>query len=415
MVVLETLPVNTMNFRDILLTLGLGISSVFGCSDNNVPYEVPLPPRKVWHDYKEVTLEMGEKLGRNTPVLSYDDLSHTLFGGTIDGGSYYSTISLGDSGQPHDLFWLTGSDGAEMIQGENERDVYGNYLFCDSDELIMVGTLTFSPPFEDYVEDGQPVVGLHQRMLNYMDDIYTIRSATRNGDGLFMEWVAGGKFLMDENSTAIITETQHEEYSRYYLDPLGYFSMYEFEPIRPPLQEQYEVELLIVSPGSLEAKYRINGEITDALSPGEFYTLADGTRIMQDFITQSPSGVDQAAFYWDADIINIADADITDGMPSFFTPPYRNGEGIEDAVIRINGQYDGNNLELRSIEWGTGCDAVLGEMFIGEGQSLREHLDEPEGIPGRRLDIAYLGSSGNTHTVRVGSILGMVYDIDVQD
>jgi hypothetical protein len=42
---------------------------------------------------------------------------------------------------------------------------------------------------------------------------------------------------------------------------------------------EYEVELLVISETSNEAKFKINGEITDALSEGEEDTLADGSVI----------------------------------------------------------------------------------------------------------------------------------------
>jgi hypothetical protein len=75
----------------------------------------------------------------------------------------------------------------------------------------------------------------------------------------------------------------------------------------------YEVEVIIVSDSALTAKFRINGETTDALAEGDTYELADGTEIIVTEVLPNEgseaAGADQVTFFLGANKVTLQAGD----------------------------------------------------------------------------------------------------------
>ncbi len=97
--------------------------------------------------------------------------------------------------------------------------------------------------------------------------------------------------------------------------------------------------------------------------------------------------------------LGIKDNDFTDnvGYPSVWI---NNGETIEDATINMFGTVEGDVFTLEMIRYQLTADAILGDVFIPVGGSLRQQLDEPEGTLG--FDIYLDSFSNNIATVGFG-------------
>ncbi|MBW3001996.1 hypothetical protein KY338_02420 [Candidatus Woesearchaeota archaeon] len=108
---------------------------------------------------------------------------------------------------------------------------------------------------------------------------------------------------------------------------------------------EYEIEVLVISETSNEAKFKINGEITDALSEGEEDTLADGSVIeVKKIITdESPSKV---IICFDYGILHCSGivGELTDGETENYVVGNYEYE-VEASVyqgnfrLQVNGEY----------------------------------------------------------------------------
>jgi hypothetical protein len=159
----------------------------------------------------------------------------------------------------------------------------------------------------------------------------------------------------------------------------------------------YEVTAVFISDpssaGSPEAKFAVNGELTDGLEDGDTDTLSNGLQIgVRDLLVNSREGI--VEFFLGANKIQFTDTTTTSGT-AFNGDVEISNENIEDAAISIVGSYtssDNTTYEITNIKYRLTADAKVGStIYVPAGHGVREFLDEPEGLLSPTFDITYEG------------------------
>lgn len=249
-----------------------------------------------------------------------------------------------------------------VIWGENEYDEEGHWLFYNDGDTLFTHELEFTRGVESQIDAFGNLTDLLGEKLMVLGQDYRVTRANTDGIGLELH-LLGAK--------AVNTQDQHD-IRTYSVDGT-----------------EYDVSIGFTDPNTGEAGYVINGEWTGVLQPGQMYQLADGSNLGH-FDSYAAGGSNLAEFGLHAHLLEWIDENITDaseGAPI----PYQHGEAIEDGWVKINGWFLPNgDVELIRVQYRLQSDAMLGDLFVGAGETVSEHLDEPEGLPGR-FDFGYAG------------------------
>jgi len=161
----------------------------------------------------------------------------------------------------------------------------------------------------------------------------------------------------------------------------------------------YEVEVLVIADtannGDGSVKFRVNGEVSDALTDGETDVLADGLEIGIREIMPNEAGdvtQDLVEFFLGANKIKLQDKEYIDA--AFEQGVEVTGEDIEDAYVKIAASNLSTSVvEISDIKYRLIADALPGtsDIYIPAGHGLRQYLDEPEGMLSPGWDIKYEG------------------------
>ena len=161
----------------------------------------------------------------------------------------------------------------------------------------------------------------------------------------------------------------------------------------------YSVRLLAVYP-DFRASFMIDNEITPPMSSGDVYfygAAAIPVYLSVTDIVYSPTG-GYAHVYLGRDRVELTDRDYTDstGGPDLgFTNAgvMVNNEQIEDAWVYLHATLVDNVFKLWSFKYRLLADALPGsrDIYARPGETVRQLLDEPEGMIGGNWDIKYNG------------------------
>lgn len=347
------------------------VATFIGCHDDDrKKSENTIQPQDCV-DAVDILLAEGQKIDAVKESLSYLDLPSILEGTAIG--------TLPDAAQVHQYlrfgpFASNAPQSSAVWNTQNELDQTGDFLYFKDGDRIFEYQLDFENGLTSQVS-GNTLIDLLDKHLPVLGVQRRIVKAKRAGDLVDLILMAGE---FKSQAAAFGPQT-------YIIDG-----------------KEYEVNVPYASSEfNGDAQYAINGELTPALSPGEPYVLADGTRFGHVTAKGTNSEAMIVDFAFNADILEWADDTTQDGFESTYMPA-RNGELIEDAKVRITGTTlpDGT-FELSTIRYALLADGKQGDIYIGKGGSLRDQLDEPAGIPGR-LDIIYAGQNAdNKHIVRI--------------
>jgi len=164
--------------------------------------------------------------------------------------------------------------------------------------------------------------------------------------------------------------------------------------------KKYEVTVVIIADSNdagnnAKVKLMINGEVTKQLQEGDTDTLDDGTVIGIDDVLANEGaeqgGEDIVGFYIGANKIELTDTNYTD--TAYDTSGVKiDEESIEDAAVEIDATWTSDEAKITSIKYMLKADSkVSGDLYIAKGDSLRNMLDEPQGMLSKVWDVKYLG------------------------
>jgi hypothetical protein len=268
-------------------------------------------------------LELGDTLGSVIPSLEEEDLA-ALSGGELANEKYDESIDLGAG----IAVWDEPTDG----EYDNEP---GEYLYWNEGDALYTYILEFNTPAESDIVDGR-LKDFEDKTIRFMGQAYTVSKAEIATNGDFMLELLGG----DSNDVI-------EEYATKTYNVNG---------------KEYEVEATYID---TKAKFRVNGEVTDALAEDETYELADGTEIGVREVLENEAGEggqDIVEFYLGASKVVL-----------------ENGENLvvgdetyNDVTVTISATNSTKKASLESIEVAA---VASNDYWLAAGDVLSELVD----------------------------------------
>ncbi len=317
-------------------------------------------------------LEIGEYIGSVVETLSDDDLEMLQSGrvSTQSGSTdFEQTIDLAAAS-----ISVTGDSG-KVVLDENNDDEVGMFLFFDDNQPAFVYELSFTSGLESDLEgtapdyDGEDIEDESIFMLGSYYTVTQVDVTDAASDDITLELLAG-------QVTDTLTQGETKTFT---IDG-----------------KDYEVTVLAIGNSGDAVKFLVNGEVTDNLASDETDTLSDGLEIgVRDIIETTayresdPGSI--VEFYLGANKVEITDLDI--GTNDYGGTVDINEETIEDLDADIDAALTGTtDVEISSLIFKLTIDSADGQdIFLAEGEGLRENLDEPEGMLADTWDIVYQG------------------------
>ncbi len=278
------------------------------------------------------------------------DVVDTVTEGNLPGlKSGRITTSEGDTAYNQYLRFKVGSNLQDMAVNyvENDDDVMSDYFVVDTDNPFIEWSIEFPEGLESEVEDGE-LPDIEDRAFNIMGTDFTVVKADfTNGDDLELTLMGGS-----------VADTLREGETRTY--SIG--------------GVDYEVTLVFVADpntGASEAKFSVNGELTQALEEGDTDTLSGGLQLgVRDVLVNSREGV--ASFFLGADKVVFTDTSAT-VADDFSGDVEINNENINDGTVTILGaNVSGpSGFEITSIKYRLTMDAEDGTTaYIPAGKGV---------------------------------------------
>ena len=261
---------------------------------------------------------------------------------------------------------------------ENDDDVMAPYLVVDTSLPFMEWEIQFPEGLESEIETNGDLDDIEDKTFNILGTDFTVvKAALTNGDDLEMTLMGGS-----------IADTLREGETR----------VYSIDGV------DYEVTLVFVSDpssgsSSVEAKFSVNGELTQALQEGDTDTLSGGLQIgVRDILVNAREGV--ASFFLGADKIVLTDTTAT--APTGFNGKIEiNNENINEGDVQVVGQNTSTTtkFEITSIKYRLKMDADDGTTaFVPPGSGIKELMDKPESLISDTLDLHFAGLTNEEKT-----------------
>ncbi len=314
-------------------------------------------------------LEIREPLGDVYDTLTVSELE-ALEGGqiTTDEGStdYYQYLRFGGTTAN------TALQDVAVNYVEDEDDVLGDFLVIDDNAPFFEWEIEFTEGIESEDDATNNLEDLEDEVFNIFGTEFTIVDTTLDAGrvDLTLEFMAGD-----------ISDTLREGETR----------VYSIDGV------DYEVTLVFVSDPSAggtsatnEAKFSVNGELTDSMRDGDTDVLSGGLEIgVRDLLVNSREGV--VSFFLGASKITFRDTITQDAL--FYSGVEITEENIEDAEVSIRGNnVSSTSYEITNIKYRLTADASVGStIYVPPGMGVREFLDEPEGLLSPTFDVMYQG------------------------
>ncbi|MBD3259363.1 hypothetical protein GF371_01905 [Candidatus Woesearchaeota archaeon] len=327
-------------------------------------------------------LNLGEKIGREYPSLTEQDLSGLKSGiiHTQEGKTKYSQYLR---------FKAADFETGYFLHGEDNFGRVGDFLFWVEDEPMFEYEVQFHEGFESRVRDNE-LIDIEDENLRMLDAIFNVVRAEIDPDRKEVELImVGGKkdqLLMREGETKVLT--------------FG--------------GRRTVISVLYISDGGREPRVilRVNGVDSKPLEQGDTASFPDGTFLGVAEVLPAEAGEeirDMVVLSGGAggSKIRLRDTDFTDN--SFATGKVEvNGQNIEDGKVMILGQIYDNNQKFRisSIRYRLLAHAKGGgDVYVPPNHGLREYLFEPEGMLVDNFEIISGGIKGGGTGTRVPSNL----------
>lgn len=283
--------------------------------------------------------ELGEDIADQQTVLDDTDLN-SLADGTLTNSKgsfdYEQTLTFANAGSN------SGNMSFYADYTENDDDVVGAFIRVSSGLNFANYTLTFTEAAETDVDTNDDWEDFHNKKLTILGKEFTITDSDNSSEELTL---MGGA----------IQDTLEEGETKTYT--VG--------------DVDYEVTALIVSDTSSSVKFKVNGEVTEAMMESETEILSDGTIIgVREVLSNEAgetSGGDIVEFYLGAEKYFLDD---TQSLKV-------NEETYSDVTVYIVGNPSSDDYILDEIKFVYDADD---DYYIGAGMKLSEVMDEPLGL-----------------------------------
>lgn len=316
-------------------------------------------------------IELRESIGDVVDTITGSDLAGLKSGrlstseGTTD---FHQYIRLKDGGNLQNM---------TVNFVENDDDVMAPFLVVDTDLAFIEWEIQFPEGLETEIETNGDLDDLEDKTFNILGTDFTVVRATLTSGDNFEVTLMGGS----------VADTLREGETR----------VYSIDGV------DYEVTLVFVSDpnsGTVESKFSVNGELTQALEEGDTDTLSGGLQIgVRDILVNAREGV--ASFFLGADKVVLTDNTVTASSSSFDGTIEINNENIAEGDVQVTGQNTSSTtkFEITSIKYKLSMDAADGTTaFIPAGHGIKEFMDKPESLISDSLDIRFEGLTNEETT-----------------
>ncbi len=327
-------------------------------------------------------LELGEDIGNVRDVVTSSDLDGlevqklTNAKGTTDINQFLR-FNLSASN----------ADSGAVIFTEDEDDEVGAFLFYQDSDDIFELELEFEDEWESDVDANSKMEDIEDDTIKIMGEDFTvIDTLMQSGQSLRLTMASGAvKAFMEEGEEKTFTINDVD----------------------------YTIKVKSISDvAAPKVVLDINGETTKQLAEGGQDTTKEGLRIVIDELISQEAGEltggDSVQFFLGANTVEFTDTNYADD--AFVSNVKINDESIEDARVKIKATNDSGTtltsgvLKISNIKYRLAADGKQGDVYAAKDQSIRELLDEPEGLFSPTFNIVYRGLKETaTTTIEVDS------------
>jgi len=308
-------------------------------------------------------LELREPIGDVVDTVTENELPGLKSGRitTSEGDTeYFQYLRFKDSTNLQDM-------AVNYVQDDDNN--MGAWLVVDTDSPFMEWEIQFPEGFESELESNGDLDDMEDKTFNILGTDFTVVKAEVGDDGTGFEMTLMGGSIADT-----LREGETRTYS---IDGVD-----------------YEVTLVFVSDpnsGSVEVKFSVNGELTQAMEEGDTDTLSGGLQIgVRDILVNAREGV--ASFFLGADKIELTDSNVNDSVNTTGSIEINN-ENINDGKLIVQGSYPSSTkFEITDIKYQLIMDPDRSsEAYVPPGSGIREFMRRPESMISESLDLFFAG------------------------
>ncbi|MBI5388782.1 hypothetical protein HZB01_00205 [Candidatus Woesearchaeota archaeon] len=351
-------------------------------------------------------LEVYEKLGEVKDVLTDKDLVGLKSGkiSTSQGTTDYNQYLRFRNGTAKGDF-----NSGQLVFADNgyNNQKVGDFLKFTDGTVAYEYELEFSQGAESRIDSNNKLNDLEDKSINILGKTYSIVNTAYTTDDLTIDLMAGD-----------VADTLEEGETKTYTIA----------------GTDYTVEVLIISDQSSAAasvKLSVNGEVTDKMSDGDTYRLADGVELgIRDILPNEAgeeSGGDLVSFYLGANKLSIRDTNVSDS--AFYSGVEINDESVSDGTVKITASKPSTTkLKINDLRYQLEVNSKEGDVYIESGHKFSEYLNEPLGMLHNDWDVTYQGlseeesttfklmpSGDDKYRIIFTNINGEEYDFDFMD
>jgi len=324
-------------------------------------------------------LELNESIGDVRETITEVELTRTLGGGIIITNSGSTEFNQYLRFKELNTTINTLPYAPRVMFKENDAPVkeVGDWMHVQEGS----GTNHAFFEYELEFEDGLASIVVNNTLVDYTDTVlailgrnYTILKARKQGLAISLDTL--GSFV-----SGVMNERETRPFT------LG--------------NMRFDVQLIAVQPSNT-ASFRINSELTPPLGNGDIYGIVTPqgmpVYIGVTNIAYSPTGNGVAKVYLARSRLELRDTNYRDGEADpnlgFYNYVKVDGETIEDGWVQIKGELSNfSEVKLWSLKYRLLADALPGsrDIYAPPGHTIREYLDEPQGMIGGNWNIKYNG------------------------
>ena len=315
--------------------------------------EEPLDGESLSFGTNSDRVEINEFLGEVQQAFTEDDIGW-LKSGTI-------STQQGATGFNQYLRFGDDFDTGKVVFDENDENDVGDFLFFDHGDFLFEYEIQFEDGLRSEV-DGTSLSDLDDQHLIFFGQEYEVASARKNKQAITLRLV-GGTFseLLYEGDTKTFVVNG-----------------------KPHL-----VEVFTIDDTQHEVILTVDGKMLNELEEGEFTSVGGITLAIGDiYVQESADGKDFVRLFVDARTVELKD----DASDTSFTSGVKvNGQSFSEGLVKIQGQGNDDEYTISDISYRVVPESETGgDIYVGEGDSLLDVLDEPSVLLGS-IDIVYKG------------------------
>ncbi len=356
----------------------LALTNGCGCAERENTAQQPkhctesVVPAGDYANHLDIVVNEKQKLGDERETLTDVDFPGLLAGSKFGNTDVNQWLRFTDPAANAGQVIASNEDSKTrtVTYGQN-----GHALFFKKGDPVFNLEVEMEGGFMSNVDSNGNLTDLIGKNVNILGDNYRIMKAKTDNVGLDLTMVTGA-FRTQDSSNSVKHTIAGKDYT---------------------------VVVQSASQSTNQAEYKVNGEATGTLNPGDMFTLSDGTIITHAGVKANGTATD-VEYALPARVLNWMDGAMTDAQFDTSKSPKHDGKTIEDALVRIVGQWITSNgkLEIQKVDYRLNADGKSGDVNVGRGETLREHLDEPEGLASLKFDLSYAGQREDCrHVVRV--------------